>query len=207
MPSTMQHLNGHIVCALDCETTGLIPGFHEIVQFTVLALDHTLQIDKSVIPFDILIRPIYPNRLEDEAKRKMGTTFIEAMDTGLDAEAALDLFANWVRHKLCMPEKHRIVPLGCNLQFDFAFIRQWMGIEHVNYYFDSRWRDVLCTANYLNDRANFGHEQIPFAGRMGLSRLAHRMGIEVDESQLHDALYDCKISAETYRMMLTQPLF
>ena len=206
MSTTMVHLNGHPVCAVDVETTGLQPGYHELVQVAILALDHTLQIDKSVIPFDILIRPQHLNRIEDDAKRKLHHVLPRALESGLDQEAAIDVFESWARTRLQLTEKYRIIPLGMNLSFDMAFIRRWLGFEHMSLYFDGRHRDVLTVANFMNDRANHAHEQIPFAGRMGLSRLAHRMGIEVDQDQLHDALYDCKIAAETYRKMLFEPM-
>jgi DNA polymerase III alpha subunit (gram-positive type) len=205
--STMQHLNGHPICAVDVETTGLQAGFHEIVQVAILALDHTMQADTDITPFDILIQPQHWNRIDQEARQKLGNTLPEAIETGIDPEAAIGILEHWITKHLQLPDKRRIVILGTNCQFDCGFLKEWLGYEHFNLYFDTRYRDVLAVANFLNDRANFSAEQIPFAGRMGLSRLAHRVGIEVDLSMLHDALYDASLAAQTYRAMLLGPSF
>ena len=54
---TANHWNGHRMCAIDLETTGLNPRRHEIVQIAVIPVTHDLVIDKTVMPFVAIIKP------------------------------------------------------------------------------------------------------------------------------------------------------
>lgn len=53
----MTHLNGHPLCAIDCETTGLDSNKHMAYQIAIIPLDARLLPRQDVNPFDIYIRP------------------------------------------------------------------------------------------------------------------------------------------------------
>ena len=82
-----------------------------------------------------------------------------------------------------------------NRFFDDPFFRKWFedcGDKYFGSYFWSDSIDVLCIASHhLKDKR---HEMENFK----LMTVARQMGIEVDESQLHDALYDVKLTREIY---------
>ena len=41
--SGLVHLNGNLMAAVDLETTGTQPGYHEIIQIAVVPLDSEFQ--------------------------------------------------------------------------------------------------------------------------------------------------------------------
>ena len=55
------HHNGHLVCAVDCETTGLVSGYHEMIQLCILPLDHNY--DQLDVP------PLYVNMRAEKLER------------------------------------------------------------------------------------------------------------------------------------------
>lgn len=91
-------------------------------------------------------------------------------------------------------EKFHLIGFN-NRFFDDPFFRRWFedcGDKYFGSYFWADSIDALCIAShYLKDRR---HEMENFK----LMTVARFLGIEVDESQLHDALYDVKLTKEIY---------
>jgi DNA polymerase-3 subunit epsilon len=91
-------------------------------------------------------------------------------------------------------EKFHLIGFN-NRFFDDPFFRKWFedcGDKYFGSYFWADSIDALCIAShYLKDRR---HEMENFK----LMTVARFLGIEVDESQLHDALYDVKLTKEIY---------
>ena len=56
------HLNGCLMAAVDLETTGTRPGYHEIIQIAVVPLDSDFRPLADVRPFYTLVKPEYPER-------------------------------------------------------------------------------------------------------------------------------------------------
>ena len=67
----MINLNGNLLAALDLETTGLIDGYHDIVQVAVVPLDGNLD-PLDVSPFYMNMKPDFPERADPEAMRING---------------------------------------------------------------------------------------------------------------------------------------
>jgi DNA polymerase III epsilon subunit-like protein len=68
----MVHLNGNLLCAVDVETTGIIPGFHDLIQVAALPLNADLEPLKTVPPFYMNLKPEYPERADYRAKKVTG---------------------------------------------------------------------------------------------------------------------------------------
>src|SRR5690606_34944990 len=134
----------------DIETTGTQPGYHEMWQLSLLPLDSKLDISSTLKPFDLLIKPRYPDRIDRSFAHSK--RLADAVATGIDSIAAFELFEHWFQGLNLLPNK-RLVPLGTNLMFDLSFLYHWMGHLTYNEYFDSRIRDLMVTALFLNDRA------------------------------------------------------
>jgi hypothetical protein len=45
------HLNGHLLAAIDLETTGTRPGYHEIIQIACVPLDSDIKPLAGATPF------------------------------------------------------------------------------------------------------------------------------------------------------------
>lgn len=198
----MIHLNGHRLCVIDTETTGLLPRHHDIMQMCIIPLNSDLQPDKSVHPFDIRIKPQRPENIEIEALRKQGKseTASDAMLKGINHVVASDILDSWIE-KLNLPLGKRIMPLATNWAFDREFIEDWLGTENFHRIFDGRYRDLMSVALFLNDVSDHHAEKVPFA-RSNLTNICNYLKIEFDKFAAHDALYDCLKTAEAYRQLV-----
>ena len=203
MQKSMIHWNGNQICAVDVETTGLDPNYHEIIQICVLPLDSNIGIRKDVRPFYINIAPDYPERVDKAAVKLREGTFTESCKTGFNSTKAIDLFEEWMQ-KLGLPSTKggrpkRIIPLGHNYGFDKSFIESWLGTELYEIYFHFDYRDTMRIASFLNDRSGMHVEKIAFI-KKNLKWLCNHFGIEVHD--MHDALEDCKATAAVYQKLL-----
>jgi DNA polymerase III epsilon subunit-like protein len=206
----MQHWNGDQMCAIDIETTGLDPSWHEIIQIAIVPLDSNIRPRKDILPFYIQIKPESPERADREAMNVNRMDFAHLAQVGHDPEKAKDLLRDWTE-KLKLPyskygaQRKRIIPLGQNYSFDMGFIKKWLGIPMYEEFFSHMFRDTMTVAAYLNDRAACHAEDVPFA-KQNLRFLAKRLNVTYEEGRAHDALQDCLVAAEVYRQMINRGL-
>ena len=185
----MIHLNGNILCAIDVETTGAVPGHHDLIQICVMPLNTKLEPNQEITPFYADIKPKRPDNWDEKASSVHKKELTSIMINGLDPWHAVDLFDEWFR-KLPMGLFKRIMPLAHNWPFDRAFICDWLGHVAFDQMFDARYRDTMVAALVENDLADFKAAQVPYA-KVNLPYLASTMKIE-HHSKLHDALIDCQ---------------
>lgn len=200
MSHFMQNLNGHVMCAIDTETTGEDPDCHEIIQIAVIPLDTNLKPMNDVMPFYVDMIPRYPERANLDAMSINKLDLAKLCLNGFDRDRAADLFIDWI-DRLRLPIGKRIIPLGCNWPFDRDMIRKWLGAKTFNLYFDAQYRDVMSFAASTNDIAGWRGMDFPYA-KTKLSFLANLCNVE--RSRAHDALEDARCTAEVYRSLLTQ---
>lgn len=192
----MINLQGHVMAALDVETTGLMPGYHDLVQVACVPLDGNLD-PLNVSPFYMTIRPNHPERAEAEALRVNGFKLSD-LAVYPDCAQVADCFDEWFEG-LCLPMYKQLIYLVQNSPFDIGFMRQWLGNKGFEKYFARRGRDTMFTALALNDQAAWKNKPIPF-NRVGLKDLCKVFGIRQDNH--HDALDDCLNTAKVYRELL-----
>ena len=196
----MRHLNGHMLCAVDIETTGLKVGIHDIVQICVMPLDADCKPSLIHYPFDLKITPTRLEDIDISALKINKLKLANLVLTGMDPYIAADLLGEWFA-KLGLPEGKRIMPLAHNWVFDSAFIAEWLGFENFQFIFDGRYRDTMCTALFWDDKADVETEQYPFP-KVNLSYIAKCLKIPFEADNCHDAVYDCALTAACYREML-----
>jgi len=207
---SMQHWNGNQMCAIDVETTGRDAGYHEIVEICILPLDVNLKPRKDVLPFNIFLIPDHPERFDKSARACHGKNLAYIMKHGFERFAAIDMLQTWI-DKLGLPftkskaksQRCKIIPLAHNYVFDIAFVKAWLGNDQYNEWFFGHFRDTMQIALYLNDHAAQHAEKVPFS-KVGLGWLANQFNIEHD--QLHEALTDCRVTADVYKAMLDKGL-
>lgn len=207
MPPTksMVHLNNNLLCAIDIETTGRDPAFHEIIQIAIIPLDNWLEPSKDLPVFDQKIRPNHMHRVEQDALAISRIELQDICNVGLDKEKVFDLFTYWFQ-RLNLGLHKKIVPLGYNVAaFDVPFIQQWFGPLSYSEYFHGFCRDAMVVANYLNDVSDFHAEQTPFS-ELKLRAVAKAVDIEVIDGRTHDALYDAYLAAQVYKKLITHHL-
>jgi DNA polymerase III alpha subunit (gram-positive type) len=194
----MKHLDGNIICVVDCETTGLNPEINDIWQFCCIPLDWNLNVDTKYMPFEIKMQPLNKECIDRKAVSKK--LEIELMLTGMNPFTAADVFDEWY-HRLPLGHKKRIMPLAHNWIFDRAFMCKWLGNEGFDYYFDPRYRDTMAIAAYINDICDFQGQQRMF-GNYRLHHMCTTLDIEFDNMAAHNAAYDCYKTAEIYKRLL-----
>lgn len=197
----MIHLNGNKLCAVDCETSGLNPDEHELLQICVLPLDSDFKPDPKVTPFYMEMQPMYPKKIQKRALAVNGLDLNHLMTNCVPGHRVADLFVDWFDGLGLAPNKG-IVPLGQNYQFDMRFIRAWLGnLTYEMCFKDQGHRDTKCVINFINDRAYQKGLPIPFP-KTGLSAVATRLGINTDGA--HDAMADCIMTAKVYKKLMGQ---
>lgn len=194
--------------AIDVETTGTRPFWHEVVQIAVVALDANLEPRKDILPFDIFLCPEHPERVDPEAMQVTGLKLDQLLRQGHNTDKAVDLFLNWVqRLELgCTPAGHpkRIMPLAHNWAFDKPFVQDWLGYGNFDELFDSRYRDTMVMSLFLNDHAGMHAEKVPYS-KNTLGWLCHQL--KVEHEYAHNALQDCLATAECYKKLCERGVY
>lgn len=201
--SSMLHLNGNLLAAIDVETTGFIAGYHDLIQVAVLALGANLEPLKTVTPFYLNLTPKRPENIDRQAMQINRLDFTEIVKNSIDPDVAADMFDEWFeRLDLGMAgSKHKkIMPLWSNGGFDKGFLVDWLGKEHYEHYFHFHERDTQSLALSINDRYDFHVEPVPFP-KVGLGYLASCFNIVNEKA--HDALADCVTTARVYKEIIT----
>jgi len=201
--SSFVHFNANLLCAIDIETTGRMPGYHEILQIAVLPLDSKIEPLEEVLPFYMQIAPEHPERAEKEAININHLNVSEIARNSLDPWRVADLFDEWFQ-KLHLPLKKRLVPLAHNWVFEAGFLKAWLGLESFGQFFHIHPRDTMQMAIIANDRAYFRGDKMPY-NSVSLTALCKYLNIE--NYQAHDALSDAIACAKVYQALLRIPLF
>ena len=197
IPSGLVTLNNNILCVVDTETTGLVAGYHDLVQIAALPLNADLEPLEGAAPFYMNIQPEFPERATPQALAKNGLKLDELLNCP-DKHEVADYFYDWFK-ALNLPLGKRLIYLCQNAPFDIAYLKLWLGPEGFDQIFGRRGRDTMFSANYLNDKAAFQGQPVPFPN-VSLEGLAKKYGISYEGA--HDALADCIITAKVYKAML-----
>jgi len=197
-PSSLLNLDGHMLAAVDVETTGRVAGYHEVIQIAVVPLSSAIEPLPDVHPFYMNIAPEYPERVEQSASMVHGLSIEELMLNCPDGWKVADLFDDWFQ-SLDLPFDKRLVPLAHNWGFERGFLTHWLGIESLNQFFHFHPRDSMLFALSINDAANFHGFSTPFP-YVGLKAMCKKFGIQID--QAHDALSDSIAEAKLYKALI-----
>jgi len=152
------------------------------------------------MPFDLKLKPEDVSSIDPEALNVSRMHLSDILLHGMEPYLAATLFDEWFEKLNLRPGK-RISPLAHNWCFDKPFIEKWLGPINFSHTIDGRYRDTMACALFLNDFSDFNVEVIDFT-RVTLSVLAKKVGLEVDSSRTHNALYDCILTAGVYKRML-----
>jgi DNA polymerase III epsilon subunit-like protein len=200
----MIHLNGHLMCAIDTETSGLKPYHHDIIQISVIPLNYEYSPNQRYMPFMMDMAPSRPENVDMDALTINKKDYVKIINDGIAPHVACDLFYDWF-DKLLLPEGKRIIPVASNWYFDSQFIIDWLGYETFNLIFDGRPRDLMVAAAFINDRAVDMACQIPFP-QLTIKKICNSLNIPHSDGTLHDATTDALLTAECYKRLLRMNL-
>ena len=192
--------DGHLVCAMDIETTGDNFEKHDIWQFTCVPLDYNYEVDRNIKFLDILIKPSRPQTIDWPvmARIKQTSKVKKAIAEGVDADVAAEYIWQWFDN-LKLASYKRIIPLATNWSgIDKLFIQALLGKENFNFMFDSRVRDVMIAAAYVNDRATFNELKPPFYD-LKLGTICRALNINTNHFILHNSFDDAVLAAKAYK--------
>lgn len=188
--------NHNVLAALDLETTGEQPDYHEIIQVAIVPLDDNLD-PLPVSPFNMYVKPEFPERAVPDAMKSHGITIAE-LEVHPDKVQVSNCLHEWFR-ALKLPFDKRLIALTQNGQFDVPHMKAWLGDIQYHDYFCFIGRDTMQYALGLNDAAAWKCQPLPFNG-VGLKSLCKKLGVQMDNH--HDALADCLATAKVYRELL-----
>jgi len=197
------HFNGNLLCAVDVETTGLMPGHHEIIQIAVLPLDSNIEPAAGITPFYMTMAPQYPERAKNEAFSKNHLDITKLALESLDSWRVADMFEEWIE-RLRLPYQKRLVPLAHNWVFEAGFLMAWLGLAGFNQFWHPHPRDTMLMAIAANDRAYMRGDNMLFP-HVSLTAICKKLGITLENA--HDALHDAIATAKVYQNLLRIPLF
>lgn len=200
------NLNGHVLCCIDTETSGLNAGYNDIIEVAIVPLGADLRPHKKVVPFVTLLRPKdrYPDSWTMEAQRVHKITREELAIHGVEPFKAADRFEEWIQRLGLGPNK-KIAPLAFNWPFDMGFIKDWLCPKTYDMWIWHRYRDVMPLVLALNDKAEMcGKEIFPFP-QTGLQDVRARLNIPTQTA--HRALGDALMTIDVYRELMEKDWF
>lgn len=197
IPSALLNLNHNPMAAVDVETTGLLCGYHEVIQVAIVPLDNELHPSEIMRPFYLNIKPNYPER-QRGALGVHGIKMDELLETSVSQEKAADLLDEWFVG-LDLPFGKKLSPLAHNWGFERGFLTHWLGLSTFDAIFHPYARDTMALATIVNDAAAWFGKECPFK-RLSLKALCDRYGIEIINA--HDALSDALATGQLYREMM-----
>jgi len=191
----MKSFNGHILAAIDFETTGTIPGYHEIVQVGIVPLNDEFR--PVAKPFYQYIGLSHPERVDPRALQ-IHQIPLHYLASAPLADRVADFLQEWIESlKLSVGQK--LVPLAHNWVFEHGFMTAWLGEDLRDKLFHYHARDAMNFAITLNDAASLRGRERPFKS-VSLTNLCQQFNITNEKP--HDALSDAQAEADLYHAML-----
>ena len=178
----------NIFAAIDLETTGLAPGWHEVLEIAIVPLTLDFTIDRCIPEFSCRVRAEHPDRIDPKAVAVNNLNPAEGKPL---QEVEADLIS-WAEENGISA----ITPIAHNLAFDMAFMKAAFPV--FSRIFSHHGRDSMRLALSLNDilRTQIGEE--PFSS---VSLQSLKLMFDIDGDVQHNALEDARDTAHVYRKL------
>lgn len=179
----------------DLETTGVLVHRHSIHQISGI-----IEIDgQEVETFNFKVRP-HPKCIYDPTAMEIGGVTEDQVKAYPDMKtvhaALLKVLEKYVDK---YDKKDKMFLCGYNnASFDNNFFREWFRQNGDEYFGSWFWANpldvyVLATQYFLKER----HKMDEFK----LRTVARRIGLDVQDDKLHDALYDVQLTRDMYNLI------
>lgn len=185
----------------DVETTGLNPSRHGIIQIAVIAEVDGEEVDSMALD----VRPLPDDVIETAALRVNGKTH-EEIKGYPPAESVKSMLEEFLGHRVDRyNSSDKFALVAYNASFDDDFLRAWFKKLGDSFYGSWIWWPPVDAAVLAMMRLGDRRAEMP---NFKLATVAKELGIEVDEEQTHDALYDVRLAREVFvrsRVQDTKP--
>lgn len=161
----------------DLETSGLNPEQEEIIEIGAVCKKNGVKISE----FSEFIRPVKP--ISGEITQITGITNAMLEEQGGDVAEVLKRFVAYIGDKKCVG--HNMV--GFDWKFLTYAVKKHLGIK---------------LQNPVEDTLKMSKVQLKKAKNYKLATVGEELGIFVDSSQLHRAVFDSELCAEVYRRLI-----
>ncbi len=170
-----------IRAAVDTETTGLVPHFHEMIELGILPMDKDFNPHPTIKPFVLRVKANFPERMEEKVKKINGLNPLD----GLPKDEAIATLDRWMADN----DITQLEILTNNGHFDrgmiFAF-NPTFSFTKLHY----ALHDTRAVASALHDALGI------FPHGTSLTKVASYFGVSTVGA--HGALADCEITRQVY---------
>ena len=180
----------NIFAAVDLETSGLEPGWHEVLEIAIVPLNSNFTISTEFPEFSCRIRAEHPERVDPKA------IAVNKLNPS-EGEGIADVRAELVQWAL-ENGITSITPLTHNLKFDLDFMCS--AFPEFFRIFTYYGRDTMRLALSMNDVFQMQEADLRF-GSVSLRSLKLALGVEGEVQ--HHALEDAKDAAHVYRKLMS----
>lgn len=179
----------------DVETTGVDPEKSAVVQISgIVDIDG---VERET--FDIRIQP-FPNQIVSKESLKINGLTIEDLKTFNKPLEGYSLFTQILSKYVSKFDKtDKFFMVGYNSNFDDLFLRKFFQNCGDEYYGSWIWWPTIDISPFC---AEFFKEERSKFPNFKLGTVAKAFGIEVDETRLHDALYDSILTRMIYTKII-----
>jgi DNA polymerase-3 subunit epsilon len=190
----------------DLETTGF--GFDKcaIIQLGAIVVDVDDQFNmKPLDGINLKMCPAYGKMIDRRSLEITGYT-IEEMASFQTQEEGFDKFIKFLDKYVDRYNKvDKLKLVGYNsLHFDIDFLRQWFTDNGNKFYGAYFWSDSI---DVMSEASRYLTNYRPAMLNFKLGTVAKIMGIETKEDELHDGLYDVKITYKIFNKIIKSSKF
>jgi len=200
MPSStywgMQHINENLLCSIGLKKTGPDIECHEILDIGIMPLDAALNMrnDKKLFHMGIKPESVSNINFSSEVEKQL---VAEKILNSKEGSFVADRLIDWFDTLGLRPGK-KIIPLSFNWPEVSLWLRLWLGHKNFEHIFDWKFRDVLGTANHINDTLDQSANDVKFP-KITIGSMAIRLNI--DRIRPETALTRAKLIVDLYKEM------
>tara|TARA_R100000008_G_scaffold83129_1_gene68133 strand:+ start:89 stop:658 length:570 start_codon:yes stop_codon:yes gene_type:complete len=176
---------------IDLETTGLNPSKHSVVQIAgIVEIDGEVQES-----FCFKVRPLKGAAVSHKALEVIGAT-VEDLKSypkpPVVKQQVLDILNKYIDP---YDKTDKFYFIGYNARFDYDFLRAWFEKQLFSYFGSFFWFPPIDIMNMVAHYLMGEREKLI---NFKLFQVCKYLGMDVKEAELHDALYDIKITKGLY---------
>lgn len=180
--------------AFDCETGGLDPKQHSLLEIAFAVCDENLNV---VDVLEMKLKDQATNATFKVTPGALAVNKIDLLKHNKESitydEGRAKLLGFLTKHK-----DSKFIPIGHNINFDFGFVYEYLFDKpSFDQFVDYHARDTSLLGGYFKDM-NIG----PDGRKYSLNHWAEFLMIDIDPDTLHSALADTLLTIAVYKGML-----